>query len=299
MEHIVEQFGREMVRKPDITAEQQILLSLWMLANKDSYREASDRFNVSLSTAWDLFMQFCFTCTSMAHLIIKWPENLLMTKQAFSNAAGFPGVVGCIDGTHIPILMPQENGHRYINRKGVPSVILLATCDNKLKFTWINVGWPGSVHDSRVYRNELLPILEEDGEEMLGRDGHILGDAAFPLSKWIQTPFRDNGHLNEEERRYNNKHSSTRMAVERSFGRLKSKFRRLQKLEMLRVDLMPNVITTACILHNMSVDEDFSEDEAEVEEDEAQEPRERVNMAEAADGEIKRMAIMQHLAEAV
>jgi hypothetical protein len=50
----------------------------------------------------------------------------------------FPGVVGCVDGTHIQI--PQ----------GYHSVILQAVCTSKLYFTDIYVGWPGSVNDARV-----------------------------------------------------------------------------------------------------------------------------------------------------
>ena len=109
-----------------------------------------------------------------------FPGDINTVKQSFQNMADFPGVVGCIDGTHIPIITPMEDGHRYINRKGFPSIILLAVCDDKMRFTWVNFGWPGSVHDSRVYRNELQPILEneDDGEAML-EEGHILGDATF------------------------------------------------------------------------------------------------------------------------
>ena len=45
----------------------------------------------------------------MAPEIIKWPtgQNLIETIQGFQKAAGFPGVVGAIDGTHINIKAPN------------------------------------------------------------------------------------------------------------------------------------------------------------------------------------------------
>ena len=66
---------------------------------------------------------------------------------------GFPQCVGAIDGTHIPIMSPTENGLDYFNRKGHHSVVMqaLVTCD--YIFIDISVGWPGSVHDTHV-----LPI---------------------------------------------------------------------------------------------------------------------------------------------
>ena len=38
-------------------------------------------------------------------------------KKGFYEVAGFPGVIGCIDGTHIPIIAPSEDEYMYINRK--------------------------------------------------------------------------------------------------------------------------------------------------------------------------------------
>ncbi|XP_043240256.1 putative nuclease HARBI1 [Amphibalanus amphitrite] len=149
-----------------------------------------------------------------------------------------------------------------------------------MKFTWVNVGWPGSVHDARIYRNELEPLLMGAGaNHLLGLDGHLLGDAAFPLSPRMLVPFRDNGHLNDRKVHYNNKLSSTRMTIERTFGRFKGKFRRMKMLDMLRVDLIPNVILAACVLHNVSMGEEEQEEAynpVECPEEEPQEEEEEV-----------------------
>lgn len=57
------------------------------------------------------------------HLCSKWityptTEESRVTAQEFYGKYGIPGVVGCIDGTHINIVGPNKNKHLYYNRKG-------------------------------------------------------------------------------------------------------------------------------------------------------------------------------------
>jgi hypothetical protein len=75
-------------------------------------------------------------------------------------------VIGAIDGSHIPIKVPSENRHVYINRKGFYSVVLQAVCNHKLVFTDCFVGWPGSTHDARVLRrSDLFQRIEDKNEK--------------------------------------------------------------------------------------------------------------------------------------
>ena len=295
-EEILILFARPVCNQTDLPPEHQVLLSLWIIGNLDSFREVADQFGVTKSTAWEVFMGFCSMCASRVSEFVTWPDDLAKTKAEFENMAGFPGVVGCVDGSYIPIPVPRDHGQRYINRKGFASMNLLAVCDSSLKFTFVNVGWPGSVHDARVYRNTLQPVLEENEQALLS-GGHLLGDAAFPVATYLQPPFRDNGHLTPQQSRYNKKLSSTRMSIERAFGRLKCKFRRLQKLDMARVDLMTNVITTACVLHNLSINEETMEmEEPELENDVAANNDDGEEIADLADGDAKRRRIMLQIA---
>ncbi|XP_076075806.1 uncharacterized protein LOC143046535 [Mytilus galloprovincialis] len=67
-----------------------------------------------------------------------------------------PGVVGAIDGTHIAIPGPNQHHENYINRKGFHSIVAQVECDHEMKFMSVNTGWPGSVHDARVFRNSKI-----------------------------------------------------------------------------------------------------------------------------------------------
>ena len=52
----------------------------------------------------------------------------------------------------IEILAPEDCTKDYYNRKGYHSIILQAIADHRYCFTDINIGWPGSVHDARVFK---------------------------------------------------------------------------------------------------------------------------------------------------
>jgi len=54
-------------------------------------------------------------------------------------------------------------------------------------FTDVSVGWPGSVHDARIFHlSNLGKQLERDGLQP-----YHLGDSARPLKTFLVVPFRD------------------------------------------------------------------------------------------------------------
>jgi len=79
----------------------------------------------------------------------------------------------------------------------------------------------------------------------------LLGDAAYPLSGNLITPVKDTGSLTSSETYFNFCHSSTRMAIERAFGLLKGRFRRLKYLNIVQADKRARVVVIACMLHNV------------------------------------------------
>lgn len=164
---------------------------------------------------------------------------------------GIPGVIGAIDGCHIAIKAPPHNQVDYYNRNSYHSVILQAVCNDKKQFISIFAGTPGRVHDARVFRqSDLYTVLTRDNAE-INENEHLLGDAAYPLLRCLLKPYRNNGHLTENQIRFNTRMSSVRCMIEHAFGLLKSKFRRMKFLDMSRIDFVPTVITAACVLHNL------------------------------------------------
>ena len=46
--------------------------------------------------------------------------------------------------------------------------------------------------------------MDSDPFELF-EDSHILGDAAYPLSRYLLTPYKDNGYLSDAQKKYNYK----------------------------------------------------------------------------------------------
>lgn len=88
-----------------------------------------------------------------------WPSDSMALKKTvmdfekLNGSNGFPNVIGCIDGTHIPIKQPHID---YYNRKGFHSVILQGVCNSNKLFIDIFAGWPGASYDARVWRQSPL-----------------------------------------------------------------------------------------------------------------------------------------------
>ncbi|KAG0437363.1 hypothetical protein HPB47_017474, partial [Ixodes persulcatus] len=137
---------------------------------------------------------------------VSWPteKEALHIISRFEAKAGFPGVLGAIDGSHIVCKGLQcKNAQSYINQHGLPSVLLQPICDPEAR------------------RFELPTMLTADKFPF---DGHLLGDGAYPLRQSLLVPYRNNGRLTEQHRKYNTKHATTRVAIERAFRILKGRF---------------------------------------------------------------------------
>lgn len=80
---------------------------------------------------------------------------------------------------------------------------------------------------------------------------HLVGNAAYPLKKWLLKAFTDERRLTPEQRRFNSQLRSARTVVENAFARLKGRWRCLLKRNDVDVTFMPDIVTACCILHNV------------------------------------------------
>eukprot|EP00105_Crassostrea_gigas_P025460 XP_011446057.1 PREDICTED: putative nuclease HARBI1 [Crassostrea gigas] len=123
--------GREIIEP-----SKQIMISIWMLANMEGYRQISDRFNVTYSSVYRCFMRTCRALQCLSAEKIKWPTGAWANEvmQGFEKIKGFPRVLGAVDGCHIEIKAPQEKYHplSYLNRKRDYSVILQVNIYNSI-----------------------------------------------------------------------------------------------------------------------------------------------------------------------
>ena len=83
---------------------------------------------------------------------------------------------------------------------------------------------------------------------------YLVADRGYPLLRWCITPFKMGPmglSLSREEAWFNRKHYSTRMSIERGFGILKARFKEIGTKSSLKLDFMPTVIHSCCVLHNI------------------------------------------------
>ena len=118
----------------------------------------------------------------------------------------FLGIVGCLDDTHIKICALSDNPESYVNRQGYHSIQLQATCTENMTFTHCFTGYPGSCHDSRILKNSDLWTNGANNDL-------LIADGGYPIQKWLLTPYRDNGHLDPYQRKFNRLFSSNRVII--------------------------------------------------------------------------------------
>ncbi|XP_058490332.1 putative nuclease HARBI1 [Solea solea] len=160
--------------------------------------------------------------------------------------AGLPNVIGCIDGTQIPITAPTQNEGDYVNRKSFHSINVQIICDATSLITNVEAKWPGSVHDSRIYRECSLSNRFARGEF----DGYLLGDRGYPCQPSLLTPYPDPEP--GPQQRFNVAHCRTRARVEMTIGILKSRFQCLRKLRVTP-ERACDIIVACVVLHNIAI----------------------------------------------
>lgn len=243
--------------RQSISVQQRVAITLWCLATPTEYRTIAHLFGVTRSTVCEIVHKTCLAIVESLIMgtYIKFPTGS-QPESVNEIKWGVPKCVGAIDGCHIPITAPVGNHTDYYNRKGVTQGVV----DADHCFLDICIGWPGSVHDARVFVHSPLysRITEEDllPNKPMSVNGvnvplFLIGDSAYPLQTWLMKPFPQSSAFTTEMKQYNYRISRARIVVENAYGRLKARWRRLMKRNDMHVDHIPNVIAAACILHNL------------------------------------------------
>ena len=175
------------------------------------------------------------------------PHDFQAAKDAWQAKYQFPCAIGALDCTHIQIEKPGHHGDEYVCRKGTATLNVQATCDAAERFTSVEANWPGSVHDSRIWKNSAVGALMSQSVT----DALLLGDEGYGVAPWLMTPFKE--PLDSEEKAsYNRCHKNERQIIERCFGQLKRRFPILQGRVRIQLRNVPSLIVACCILHNVA-----------------------------------------------
>ncbi|KAJ6655316.1 hypothetical protein lerEdw1_005508 [Lerista edwardsae] len=137
--------------------------------------------------------------------------DLRAQQETFYAVAGFPGVIGAVDATHLGILAPARAPALYRNRHHQPSLNIQATCSAQRLLTSVTTKFPSSVHDAQVFDSSDLQLALTMWPEDRGPGC----DRGYPLRPSLLTLYA----VDEPgpRARYNVAQRKTQLAIERAF----------------------------------------------------------------------------------
>lgn len=212
-------------------------------------------------------------------------------SDAFMSKYGVPGVMGVVDGSHIPIQRTYQGEHDpYYNRKSFMSIVLMAVVDANKRFLWIDAGAPGGFNDSKIYKSgALYKWFERHGAAVVDRGSNfIIGDSAFALD-WHLLKAPDDRTRDYEEHIISQKRSicgfinrtcnlasiyvqvytlyyfslltDARVVVEHAFGLLKRRFPVLLVPATGAISLRVDLVWAGVLLHNWIMQQNIDNEE--------------------------------------
>ena len=246
-----------------LSVEKQLAMTLYFLKDQGSLAMTANGFGVAFCTVSVVVRKVCYIITNvLGPKYIKLPttnEQINELVTGMENKYGFSQGFGCVDGTHITVTQPTENPHDYFSYKQKYTLNAQAVCDWKGLFIDVEVKWPGSVHDARVFGNSSINgLLREEKIPMLYKEilpGYdkipvtLLGDPAYPLLPYCMKEYPS--PRTNEEVIFNNMLRSARNPIECAFGRLKARWRILNKRIDMGLIYVPSIVYACFVLHNI------------------------------------------------
>ncbi|KAJ8911984.1 hypothetical protein NQ315_003266 [Exocentrus adspersus] len=242
------------IRATRVPIHIRILGALRFFAQGSYQKAGGNEMHVALSQpAFSRALsEVCLALEAISHRWIKFPLNEAEKQEKKKSL--WPRVIGCIDGTHIAIVVPRENEHLYFNRKQYQSKNVQLICDANLVILNVKSNYGGATHDAFIWRNSNIKAHLEQMYNHGDHNSWLLGDSGYPQEPWLMTPIQGVPR-DTPEGRYTAALTSTRNCVERCIGVLKNRFRCLLKDRVLHYDPFKagQIINAVSVLHNMCV----------------------------------------------
>ncbi|XP_030040396.2 LOW QUALITY PROTEIN: protein ALP1-like [Manduca sexta] len=236
-------FMKSYIKPGNIPLDKKVHVFLWFLLNDSSYNDIGKMFGLHKSSVSYIFNEIASLLTENRYHFISWPssEEQHITRIKVTSRFKFPQLVGFIDACRFKV-GPQRN------RKEKPEMVLLqAVCDESLMFMDIYIGEKGKLRKNRVFKES---PLSHELKNFVDFDNHILGDSDYRLKMNVITPFTSEELLTSEEMKFNEVHWKARSYIGRAFELLKERFRKLNHIDVVKMESVNYLISAACVLHN-------------------------------------------------
>ncbi|KAI4470811.1 hypothetical protein MML48_1g03717 [Holotrichia oblita] len=196
----------------------KLCVALRFYASGSIQRVIGDTGSMSQTTVHRIIQEVSENLARNLRQYVKFPDRNGMNnnRNLFFEIGGFPGVSGCVDGTHIEIKTLGEKMQKCLETGKVGCRLIY-----KLRF-----------------EQELLT-------------GLLLGDSAYQQTHYLFTPVLN--PATRAQNLYNNAHIRTRNVVERTFGIWKSRFRCLTTCLQYKLRNVVRIIAATAVLHNIAI----------------------------------------------
>lgn len=176
---------------------------------------------------------------NLFHQFPKCEEEWRLISNDFEEKWNFPNCLGAVDGKHVRITPPAENGSYFWNYKGFNSLVLMGIANINYEFIMVNFGINGRVSNGGVIehtqfydklKHKELNVPSPSNPKLSSSTVLpyvFLGDEAFALREDFLKPFGQ-GELNNDRKMFNYRLSRARRVIENVFGILANRFQQYQ-----------------------------------------------------------------------
>lgn len=164
-----------------LSPQQQLQVALHWLGSGVQYHCVADMHGIEKATVCRVIKKVVNAIHDyVLQDVVKWPYDVGLVINEFSNIANMPLVCGAVDGTLINIDAPGNFESAYVDRHGQHSINVIVVAGADLRFYYVCANWPGSTSDARVLRNSGLCHRMENRWRPFP-DAVLLGDSIYPL----------------------------------------------------------------------------------------------------------------------
>ena len=245
-----------------ISPEERLVVTIRYLATGDSQQSQSFNFRLGKSTVCQIIKETCDAIwNALNETFLSAPEkkeDWEKIAREFEDKWNFPNCLGALDGKHVAMECPKNQGSACYNYKGFHSLVLLAVCDANYCFSLVDIGGNGGDNDASIFAQSEMGMAfnnnEIDFPEPKTVNGHnlphvLVGDEIFKLETWLMKPYpgRD---LTPDRSVYNYRLSRCRRTIENTFGILSAKWRIFRRPIRASITTVDRIIKACVCLHN-------------------------------------------------
>jgi hypothetical protein len=253
-------------KKKQAPVEYQLLVFLFYIGTSGSgasFPRCRQMFGIGRGTCKYFIERVSKAIRSLRNQVITWPnrQERVQIARRFRNKYDFINLIAIADGTLFPLTYQPESDDApdYHGRKFAYSMTCMIVNDDNKKIRFYLSGFPGCVHDNRVYSH--TPLFQNPND-YFGNNFYLLSDSAISNSSSVVASFVcPKGHkLPERQEQFNTLLGRARVLSEHTIGMLKGRFQILKSMPMVinnskkSVKRILRIIDCCVILHNLLID---------------------------------------------